>query len=125
MQYAEGEFNFTFRDPSTKMTWREELVAKWQATGIEPDEMACHIEPPWCIRYLWKWWNALSAARPPGMEISGLIYSEIDSWSRLTASKIEPWEAQVLFRLDAIFMQARQRQADADSKCKTQHAGNP
>lgn len=96
----------------------------------------CTPEAPSSLQYLLAWWKEAAAARPWDRDVHitpdgrpivrarpRLVpFAELQAWSVLTCTALQPWEARVLAQLDRLWLQAwhagqpaaRQRHADPD-----------
>lgn len=68
------------------------LIKVWEQTGKKPKE----LEFPDCpeeLQYLKNWFFELYRGS------KDITFSEIESWARLTATPIDPWEVNLLVEL--------------------------
>lgn len=118
------EEEFWLGECEGKYTRREQLTDEWNATGREPEELAGHdIEPPWCVRYLWKWWQELARKRPSQMGEGPITFDAMGWWAWLTQRRPERWEIEALSRIDELYLAMKARQADGNRKPAAQPAG--
>lgn len=58
-------------------------------------------------RHLLAWFHDLSAGRQMGYaEPSAITWSEMAAWQQMQGLPLEPWEAQILRRLDQLWLLA-------------------
>ncbi len=58
---------------------------------------------PGDLVYLWLWFCELDAARGGnGFGLNPLGFTEISAWAQLTRNSPQPWEIEVLRRIDAV-----------------------
>jgi len=53
------------------------------------------------LLYLFDWFNLASRGR---REIAALSWSEMDAWCRMQQLDLEPWEIDVILRLDRVWL---------------------
>lgn len=83
---------------------RAHLDQVWRATGQRPAELETP-PPPRTLEYIARWYEQLAARRSHDMGTpQPLTATELESWSRLTATPVRPWEAQLLFVLDDLWL---------------------
>jgi len=62
------------------------------------------------LRYLWAIYCELDATRAVGMSLGPLTYTEIDAFSRLTATRLTPFEIGVLRAVDRAYFEHRAKE---------------
>jgi hypothetical protein len=67
--------------------------AKWQS------------KPPAELRYLLAWYNEIRGRNPRGMHVEPVPISEMLAYSTAYQILIEPWEIDVLCRLDGVWLE--------------------
>lgn len=81
-------------------------------------------EPPDQVEYLWRWFGEISLARgSSGWGPLPISYMEIDAWSRLTSTVLEPWEVDAIRRLDMIYLSAQAENAELRRKTGANGSG--
>jgi len=69
-------------------------------------------ELPLCIEHVWNWFMQLHNARgSSGFGPSPILYSEIESWIKLTGASPTRWEIEAIKSLDASFMDFTAKEA--------------
>lgn len=69
--------------------------------------------------HIWRYWIELNKARQSnGFGINTISWLELDAWSRMTNTDLEPWEINAIFDIDAEYLQLVSEQKDIDSKRK-------
>lgn len=63
------------------------------------EDLSVHKLPE-SMEYIWGWYDELFN----GGKIS---YMELDSWSRLTRRRLEPWEVGAIRALDSIYLKVQ------------------
>lgn len=66
----------------------------------------------WLISDLFK----LGPVSTGGMELSGVSWREIESWSRMTRTEIEAWEVEALHKMSAAYASAYSASQEPDRK---------
>ncbi|TNG94881.1 hypothetical protein FHQ28_05665 [Pasteurellaceae bacterium USgator11] len=102
-EYAQAEFKLDKKPKDSEATLREHLTAVYEQTNIKPEQLN-NPEPDPFVLYLLDYFRELSMSRQCGMTINPILYSEIEAWSRLTATTLEKWELDTLKRLDVIWL---------------------
>lgn len=59
---------------------------------------------PFELEYLWNWFGQLSGKRQNGMGVNPLASSEILAWQARRQITFDPFEHDVIDRLDALFV---------------------
>lgn len=83
---------------------REHLEQVEKATGKRPADLE---SPPFPdeLAHIWAYFLDLSSARSSGgMGPGPITYTEIASWSNMTATPITPAEVRAVKRLDALWL---------------------
>jgi len=60
--------------------------------------------PPVTHRHIVGWWLEIGPTAASGMGEAAIGWQEIAAWERLTANRLEPWEAQAIRRLSREFL---------------------
>jgi len=76
---------------------RKHLQQVQKTTGKVPRQLAEVPKLPESAAYIWHWFWELKGSQP-------LTYTEIKSWSELTATPLTPFEVQALVELDRRFI---------------------
>ena len=79
------------------MSLRKHLQQVQKTTGKVPRQLAEVPELPESAAYIRHWFWELKGSQP-------LTYTEIKSWSELTATPLTPFEVQALVELDRRFI---------------------
>ena len=91
-------------------TERAHCEASARGKGKGAEESRARLVPPPLpepLTYLFVWWTELHAARGQSMHgIAPLTYADLDAWARMTGRDPEPFETDLLLRLDATFRAA-------------------
>jgi hypothetical protein len=53
------------------------------------------------LLYIYEWFNLISRGRK---EIAALTWGEIDAWARLQQVELEPYEIDIILRLDRVWL---------------------
>lgn len=70
---------------------------------IAPDHV--WTEPPEIARYLWDWFQELSAARRYGENGPDPIgFADIEAWRRLTGAKPDTWDVATIRMMDQVYI---------------------
>lgn len=102
LEFAKKEFELSAKQKDGS-TLREHLESIKAQTGFSPPELEnVNVSPT--VMYLWTYFLQLNNARQNGMSVNPLSYSEIDSWQRLTATEISPFELSIIKALDNVFI---------------------
>jgi len=74
--------------------------------GKEPPKQLEEIELPYCVIYLWQWFQEIADGRGyAGMgQPLPISYTEIKSWSELTRTEPSAWEISALKAIDRIYI---------------------
>lgn len=80
----------------------------WKASGKKPKQLEEQPTLPEELWHLWEWFLELNN---PGE----LTFQEIESWSRLTCRNVTSTEAQVLRKLDRLYMEVINGRRDSQS----------
>lgn len=59
------------------------------------------------VRHLWQTFLELHRTRPAGFGASPIAFAEIDAWSRLKRTPLDPWEVDAIVALDREWMDAQ------------------
>jgi hypothetical protein len=70
-----------------------------------PPEPICPIE----LEYIWDWFGRLSGKRQNGMAVNSLTSAEILGWQERQRIRFEPWEEDVIDRIDALFVASQSK----------------
>ena len=62
------------------------------------------VMPPVTHRYLIGWWLEIGPTVMAGMGEGPIGWQDIEAWQRLTANRLEPWEALALRRLSRDYL---------------------
>lgn len=74
-----------------------------QASLEEAERLLREPSFPEPLRYLWEWFNELSAGRGAGMAgMMPISWESIDAWARLTGQEPNPRECRALMAIDAV-----------------------
>jgi hypothetical protein len=85
----------------------------YQASGIMPKQLAEAPELPSLASHVWVWFCELHEARGGGgMGVSPISYRDIQDWSELTRTRIEPWEIRAIRKVDCAFIQSAAEQTE-------------
>jgi hypothetical protein len=69
--------------------------------------------------YVYEWFNLVSRGRK---EIAALTWIEIDAWARLQQVEFEPWEIDILLRLDRVWLSVCQEKGNPFEEIEDEHA---
>lgn len=69
-----------------------------------PEELAVPAFPEG-LRYLWEAFHQLAGTRQQG---SPILFSEIEAYSRVMRNPLEPWEVEIIKRLDGVWFAAKE-----------------
>jgi hypothetical protein len=84
---------------------RQHLHAAWRATGDKPAQL--ETPPVGAMAYLLEWFRDAASGRQSGYaEPCALAWGEIQAWQALTGTRLEPWQAVVLRKLDHLWLRA-------------------
>ena len=97
MDFARHEFKLS-RPGEDGVSLREKL----ESVGAKALQNAA--EMPRALEHVWKWFVELSQARPSGMGISPITFSEISAWVSLTGNQPTPWEVSLIRGLDIAYL---------------------
>ena len=92
--WGESEIALLRHPQGSDRSTKEHLIAIWQATGEQPEELANQPECPDEIRYLWDWFWQVAA---------NFSFTELSHWSQLTRRNLRAWEVDVLFELSRVW----------------------
>jgi hypothetical protein len=85
---------------------RQHLLAAWKATGEKPQALDTPPAPDG-QRHLLAWFHDLAAGRSMGYaQPCPITWAEMAAWQQMQGLPLEPWEAQVLRRLDQLWLRA-------------------
>jgi hypothetical protein len=56
------------------------------------------------LAYLWKIFGRLSNRRSMGFAASPIGWADIDAFCRLSQTKLQPWEIEIIEDLDALYL---------------------
>ncbi|WP_445081590.1 phage tail assembly chaperone [Massilia antarctica] len=56
------------------------------------------------LEYIWTWFVALNRKRQYGMGANALTSAEILAWQARRRIRLDPWEEEVIDRLDALYV---------------------
>lgn len=56
--------------------------------------------------YLWNSFIDLHSTRGGGFGPAAITFVEIEAWSRLTASPLEPWEVSIIRAIDDAYLES-------------------
>lgn len=84
---------------SDGLSLRQHLEQVMKTTKKRPEEL---VEPqiPDGGRHIWDAFWELDCARPSGMSLSPISFSEIQAWSGLCGEIIRPWEVRAIRAMD-------------------------
>jgi hypothetical protein len=75
----------------------------YEQTGVMPEELK--VPPlPEELAYLWHLFWRLNRKRQNGMGVNPLASAEILAWQARQGVQFEPWEHEVIDRLDTLFV---------------------
>jgi hypothetical protein len=74
--------------------------------GKEPPKQLEPVEIPYCVTYLWEWFNEVSGGRNyAGMgQPLPISYTELKAWAELTGTEPTIWEISALKAIDRVFL---------------------
>jgi len=102
--WAEHEFHLNVPDDNG-ITQREHLEQVEKQIGHPPKELVNPYDPPSLLMHVWSAFCNLSLARTAGLNgPNPITYQEIESWMRLTGTPLEPYEIEMVKRLDGVFI---------------------
>lgn len=85
---------------------RQHLLAAWKATGERPPQLDTP-QAPLGQRHLLAWFYDMACARQMGYsEPCSLSWVEMRAWAELQGLMLEPWQVQILRRLDQMWLAA-------------------
>lgn len=90
------------KDGSTLIGHAESILA---ATGVWPKEIPEPPTIPTEMQHIWEWFWELRTASPSGF--SGpvaILYSEMESWARLTGTELSPWHIDIIRSMDSVYL---------------------
>lgn len=71
----------------------------------KPDgPMQKQIDHPWA--YIVTWFEEVRNHTPAGMGLQRILFTEIKAWKELFEVETEPWEIDVMLRLDVVWFSA-------------------
>lgn len=86
------------------MTLRDHLEAVERVTGERPPE----LDGPECPaggEYLWSWFTQLRNRQNGGLVgPQRVTWQEADAWSRMTRTDVAPWEIEIIFAVDDLYV---------------------
>jgi hypothetical protein len=103
-----GWFHSTPKSEKPSKDKQLNRAEKIKAAGGTPLMPQCDAE------YLIAYWNDLGLCSSGGMGAVGLSSLEIDSWSRLSAVELEPWEFQALRQMSQHYVSMVHKGEDVD-----------
>ena len=71
-----------------------------ETTGCVPSELVDRPVIPDVISYVWVWFVSIRSA------ISDITFSELESWAIMMRVDVNPWEVDVLMRLNRLNKEA-------------------
>lgn len=107
-EFARHEFGLLERQKDGK-TLREHLEAAQRFTKKVPGQLIGPELPDECTHW-WEWWSELNSCRQCGMSANPISWSDIYSWSQLTKTTIDKWDAKAIRAIDAEFMAVAAKQ---------------
>jgi len=106
--FAQHEFMLGKRqeDGTTAKDHLEHEARNRQLLGKEPPKQLEEIEIPYCVVYIWQWFQEITGGRGySGMgQPLPISYSELLAWSKLTMTEPTAWEISALKAVDQIFL---------------------
>jgi hypothetical protein len=91
---------------------RAHLEVLERTSGITPEQLV-PMPYPFEIGYIWDWFGDLCKMRSGGGMGVTRLSAEIVSWQILTHTELTPFELDVIWRLDAVFL-AHHNKKDED-----------
>jgi len=89
------------KDGSSRRDYLQASADRGNVTAIEA---LTPPEVPLAMVHLWHWWTELSGSRQQGMHgLAPITYRDVVAWANLTERDPDPYEVDVLFRMDAAF----------------------
>lgn len=96
---------------------RDHLRQVARSLGQDPDSVGPKTPPPVELGYVFAMFVELSAARgSTGFGPETLSFVEIDAWSRLTGTSLEPWEVRLIRDLDHVWLECWSGRANRHSQ---------
>lgn len=90
------------------------MLGRTKEAEARRDEGPPFPEP---LRYLWEWFHEAAFGRSGGgFGPAQLSWQDLRAWSEMTATDLRPWEAKTILRLDALLMEAWEKQQASQSK---------
>jgi hypothetical protein len=68
--------------------------------------------------YVYEWFNLVSRGRK---EITALTWSEIGAWARLQQVELEPFEIDIILRLDRVWLSVCQEKGNPFEEISDEH----
>ena len=90
------EFWLSGYDKGAKAPRRDHLKQIMRKTGKWPASAPRQADCPGELAYVWTWFLRCKAAN----NHEPLAPERIESWARITGTRIEPFEAELMFKLD-------------------------
>lgn len=105
LEFARARFELSRPDKETGKTRLQVLEDIRRQTGVVAPELADAPQLPAAGMYLWQWFQDLCRSRPQGFNsVLPLAWSEVDSYFRLIGVRPRPWEVEILYALDVLFV---------------------
>lgn len=88
-------------------------------TGSLPDLLRDEPDMPPFLEYLWSWWLRLTRRRGCGFAPEPLNHSQLADFFRLIGIDPQPWEIDLLERIDDLYLEAYGRSETNKSEDRT------
>lgn len=100
-----AEHRFTLSKPDQSgVTLKEHLESVERQIGFKPPELVEPFEFPSVLSKVWSAFCTLSNRRTAGdTGVQPITFEQVKAWKDLTEARVEPWELDVIFKLDDTF----------------------
>lgn len=86
------------------------LASIERQTGRRLEQVDLEPEPPEALAYVWELYcELLPRHTSSGFGLNPLMPGDVESWARLTRRELKPFEVQLLFGLDQVFIMSLNR----------------
>lgn len=104
VEFARTEFQLSLQEKDG-YSRRQHLLAAWEASGIEPEELASAPPLPAAGLPFWTFYTRLHSSRQSnGFAAMRMTAHDVKAWSDLLRVRLEPWEIQAFVQVeDAYF----------------------